>query len=145
MYPQKLCKHILFILKEVKFDIQCGINHFRPDQILNHLERYSLSNHYVDNKTARLCTSHLTAKCFLCKQYLHGTILTCKLCTAPFHPLCVEDKNVCPSCLVETQYISSFLSKLLPEFVKLFDFWWICTDCIDWENTATITQQHSEK
>ena len=28
MYPQKLCKHILFILKEVKFDIQCNINHF---------------------------------------------------------------------------------------------------------------------
>ena len=107
--PQKLCKHILFILKQVKFDIRCGMNHFRPDQILSHLERYSLSNHYVDNNTARLCKSHHSAKCFTCKQYLHSTIQTCKSCAAPFHPPCVEHESICPSCKTETEYISSFL------------------------------------
>jgi len=108
-YPQKLCKHILFILQQIKFDISYGVHHFRPDQILTNLERYSLSNHYIDNTTARLCKSHHRSKCFLCNHYLHNTILTCPLCAVPFHPNCIQQENICPSCRTKTQYISSFL------------------------------------
>ena len=53
--PLKLCKHILFILKQLNFHLQCGIHHFCPDEILSKLETYSLSKYYLNNKTSTLC------------------------------------------------------------------------------------------
>ena len=66
--PLKLCKHILFILKQINFVVSCGINYFRPDEVLSNLETYSLSNHFLNKRTTDLCRSHRVAKYFYCKK-----------------------------------------------------------------------------
>ena len=109
LQPIVLCKHLLFILNAIEFQLQPGTTIIQPHHILRRLESQSLSTHYLTQPCARLCKSHHSSKCFSCDEFLHETILTCPYCAAPFHPRCVNNNNECPSCKTITSYLSSSL------------------------------------
>ena len=100
-FPQKLCKHILFLLRAISYTLTSGtLLLLHPHQIL-HLFQTSTSlvqKWFVPPKAEILCRSHHTARCAECHFILSGTVIVCTHCASSFHHYCQQPNQACASC-----------------------------------------------
>ena len=93
-----LCKHFLYFLDAIKFELQPGDTRIHLHWILRTLETTSLSNYFLSKPCARLCKLHHSSKCFSYNSFLHKTLLMYLSCAAAFYHCCMNNNDNCPCC-----------------------------------------------
>ena len=81
------CKHILYILHAINYKTRIGQLQVFLYEILECLNKTSLSHLCLDPRTESLCASQNAneCRCVSCNYFLEGSLSICYHCARPFH------------------------------------------------------------